>query len=189
MKKTMFALLLACGTCFAQVNVIPPVVQTPETDAILAQAETEQQVRFLDKMRQMLEQSKLLMEAKERMEQVNELVRTGVHAKSLFEHQVKCHELFEEVIEDIDLHFYANILIENAGEELIDILIDIEDNIEGTTVLLKSSFYKMDDADRIVLLKGLDEDLDKIENKLKKLQRRNERLDELYGLYEELSKR
>ncbi len=165
------------------------VVVAPNTDVLLTEEAVESKLRFIERMKVALEQSKMLLEAKEKLEKVNNAVKTSVQVKRLTEHQKECYDLIQMVISDIDTNDYANAIVENSATEVIDLTLALEDNISSMSTILSNSFFSMPDAERLKFIRELNQEVTDIENKLYRLKRKNRRYNELYEYYEELGEK
>ena len=164
-------------------------VVAPNTDALLVKESAEDKARFLERMKVALEQSKLLLEAKEKLEKVSSAVKQSIQVKRLTEHQQECFELIQWVVKDIDENDYANVVVENSAEEIADLSIQLEQNISSSTKILSSNFFNMKDSERLKFIRELNEEVTEIENSLYRLKRKNRRYNDLYRYYNELAKK
>lgn len=180
----LVAMAMVTGTVGAQIT--PPVVSTPATDALLTEKAAADKANWLEQLKLSLEQSKLLLEAKETIEIVSGAVASSVQVKRLVERQKRCQGLLRDFANDIEKNDYANAITEGTTSEMVDIVLDLEDNIVQSTKILSSKFFKMGDAERLDMLRDLNKDASEIEAKIYRLDRKNKRYNRLYSYYSQL---
>ncbi|MEM8510596.1 MAG: hypothetical protein AAF717_22370 [Bacteroidota bacterium] len=180
----LMAILLFITTVQGQIT--GPVVTTPATDALLTEKAAADKASWLEQLKLSLEQSKLLLDAKEAVEIVSGAVAGSVQVKRLVERQNKCQKLLGDFAKNIETNDYANAITESTTSEMLDIVLELEDNIVQSTKILSSKFFKMGDAERLDMLRELNKEAAEIEAKIYRLDRKNRRYNRLYSYYSEL---
>jgi len=159
------------------------VVEAPTMETMLTKQTILQKSQFAKQIKEVIRQVEYLQDQAERVVKVNTFVKQGREAKKVIENTKEVYYLAAKqmrTIANAKGSYNAKI---NALEGLSNLVDDIHSINEDVKKLLFTKSFKMEDAQRLQILRQINQDLQKKKREISSSSRMTLEIDKMYKIY------